>query len=172
MERIVLRVVERIVLKVAERTVLTVAERTVLRVEERTVLKVAERIVLRVEERIVLRVEERTVLKVAEPIALKVEERIALRVEPSPPSQLEAEQKVSEAGMSRAAAEAAAAAGQTVMLSEEDPVDSTDQALAPQAVVARQAWDPGAEEAVAVDGADKPSQPTISTLGQSIRRTA
>src|SRR5579862_7886781 len=78
-----------------------------------------------------------------------IERRAVQLIEP------EAELKVLEAGMSRAAAEVAAAAA--AALSEEDPVDTTDQVLAPQAVGARRAWDPGAAGRAAADGADRSS---------------
>jgi hypothetical protein len=91
-----------------------------------------------------------------------IKQRMPVQIEPAE------EQKVLEAGISRAAAEAAAApAAEKLALSEEDPVGSTEQAPAPQAVVARQAWDPEAEEAVVVDAADKPSQ-----TPEAERRTA
>jgi hypothetical protein len=93
-------------------------------------------------------------------------QRIALRA----PRQIgaEEEQTALEAGMSRAAAEVVAVAAETVALSEEDQVDIADQALARQAVVARQAWDPEEAVGVAADGADKPSH----TPKAEHRRTA
>jgi len=78
-------------------------------------------------------------------------------IAPQTPAPIEAEEerRVLEAGTSRAAAEVAAAPAEQVAVSVEGPVDTADQALAPQAVVAHQAWDPeGADHAVAA-GADK-----------------